>query len=61
MVACSCLKKCVSSKCLCYDDYLKCSDGHSSKACYHAEDDSETELFYEDSIRVTDEEINDEI
>ena len=46
---------------MCYDDYLKCSDGYSSKACYNAEDDNETELFYEDSIRVTDEEINDEI
>ena len=61
MVACSCRKKCVSRKCLCYDDYLKCSDGYSSKDCYNAEDDNETELFYADSIRVTDEEINDKI
>ena len=61
MVACSCRKKCVSRKCLCYHDYLKSSDGYSSKDCYNAEDDNETELFYADSIRVTDEEINDKI
>ena len=61
MVGCSCRKKCVPSKCSCYDGNLKCTDACSCKDCDNTEDDNETESFDDDSICDTDEEINDEI